>query len=229
MSNLDSTVNQSANYQYLDGEQATSINKLFVYGALSAGQLQYEKIKSFIENRQSGVISGLMLKLKVGFPVIVANENLESNGGLSNIKGEVITVKDSEMLFSVLDRFHSVHPTDSGKSLFLRIQVMVQLENGQQQLAWCYQMNPTQVPAGASPINGMQWMDVLKNEKTLIEILSERQKTYILKLGKASGRETVPINDLSLYRELMNLELIVDKGRRLALSKLGNEVFRYLS
>jgi hypothetical protein len=33
---------------------------------------------------------------------------------------------------------------------------------------------------------------------------------------------------MELYRELMKLELVVDKGRRLALSKLGQEVARYL-
>jgi hypothetical protein len=57
--------------------------------------------------------------------------------------------------------------------------------------------------------------------------LTEKQATYIQRLGRSSGREIVPI-DLTLYRELMNLELIVDKGRRLALSKLGQEVFRHL-
>ncbi len=58
--------------------------------------------------------------------------------------------------------------------------------------------------------------------------LSEKQMDYILRLGKVSGREIVPI-DLQLYRELMNLEIIVDKGRRLALSKLGHEIYRFLS
>lgn len=58
--------------------------------------------------------------------------------------------------------------------------------------------------------------------------LTEKQKDYILRLGRVSGREIIPI-DLPLYRELMNLEIIVDKGRRLALSKLGHEIYRYLS
>lgn len=62
----------------------------------------------------------------------------------------------------------------------------------------------------------------------LTESFWERQKSYVQKLGLTLGREIVPI-DLPLYRELMNLELIVDKGRRLALSKLGQEVYRYLS
>ena len=59
------------------------------------------------------------------------------------------------------------------------------------------------------------------------EVLTDGQRQYILRLGATSGREIVPI-DMKLYRELLNLEMIVDKGRRLALSKLGHEVFRYL-
>ena len=61
----------------------------------------------------------------------------------------------------------------------------------------------------------------------MISQLSEKQATYVKRLGKSTSREIVPI-DLNLYRELMNLELIVDKGRRLALSKLGLEVYRHL-
>ncbi len=66
-----------------------------------------------------------------------------------------------------------------------------------------------------------------KKQSSILSILTERQEAYIKKLGKSTGREIVPI-DLPLYRELMNLELIVDKGRRLALSKLGHEVYRNL-
>ena len=40
--------------------------------------------------------------------------------------------------------------------------------------------------------------------------------------------DIIPIDDLTLYRELMKLELIVDKGRRLALSSLGKEVYNHL-
>jgi hypothetical protein len=68
----------------------------------------------------------------------------------------------------------------------------------------------------------------MREEPVFTEKLSEKQKSYVQRLGAISGREIVPI-DLGLYRELMNLELIVDKGRRLALSKLGQEVYRYLS
>ncbi len=58
--------------------------------------------------------------------------------------------------------------------------------------------------------------------------LTEKQRLYIQKLGTTTGRKIVPI-DLTLYRELMKLNLIEDKGRRVALTKLGTEVFRQLT
>ncbi len=53
--------------------------------------------------------------------------------------------------------------------------------------------------------------------------LSLRQANYVKKLGQISGRDILPI-DLDLYRELMKLGLIIDKGRRLALTDLGKKV-----
>ena len=62
---------------------------------------------------------------------------------------------------------------------------------------------------------------------SIVNQLTERQSSYIRKLSQTTGRDIVPI-DLDLYRELMKLNLIVDKGRRLALSKLGKEIARFL-
>lgn len=62
----------------------------------------------------------------------------------------------------------------------------------------------------------------------LSEQLTEKQRSYVVKLGKCSGRDIVPI-DLNLYRELLKLELVVDKGRRLALTPLGQNVFKSLN
>lgn len=59
------------------------------------------------------------------------------------------------------------------------------------------------------------------------EQLTEKQRQYIVKLGNSSGRDILPIN-LDLYRELIKLELVKDKGRRLALTTLGQDVFRSL-
>jgi hypothetical protein len=78
-----------------------------------------------------------------------------------------------------------------------------------------------------SRITGGDWRRDLATAPALPDRMSERQKTYIRRLGRSTGREIVPI-DLDLYRELMKLELIVDKGRRLALSSLGRELLKFL-
>jgi hypothetical protein len=57
--------------------------------------------------------------------------------------------------------------------------------------------------------------------------LTDRQRQYIVKLGHITGRKILPI-DLGLYRELMKMQLIEDKGRRVALTKLGSEVFQQI-
>jgi hypothetical protein len=204
-----------------------TLNKLFVFGSMSTGRVHFQKISAFVTESRPGSIQAYMYKLKVGLPVAV----WPTENDLGQIvTGELLSLKpDTEMLFNLLDSFHSVNRMDENKSLFLRKKIPVQVETNQFEWAWCYFMNPGHLPAGSARIDGTQWSQMMNEEKSLIETLSDRQKTYILKLGKASGRETVPINDLTLYRELMNLELIVDKGRRLALSKLGNEVFRYLN
>jgi len=133
-------------------------------------------------------------------------------------------------LVSLLDEFHGVNRMDPVKSLYFRKEVSVQTSGnlGAAQKAWVYFLNPAKLPAKSVQIPGGDWKSSLQTEPALTEKLTERQKTYVLRLGAISGREIVPI-DLPLYRELMNLELIVDKGRRLALSKFGQEVYRYLS
>jgi hypothetical protein len=94
-------------------------------------------------------------------------------------------------------------------------------------LAQVYVLNPMRLPTDSILIKDGDWQTDLKVSPALPAKLTDKQRTYVQKLGASSGREIVPI-DLTLYRELMNLELIVDKGRRLALSKLGQEVYRYL-
>ena len=94
--------------------------------------------------------------------------------------------------------------------------------------AQVYIFNPKKLSKNAELITGGLWKESLTLNPPLTQQLTEKQKTYVLKLGSAKGRDIVPINDLTLYRELMKLELIVDKGRRLALSSLGKDVYNHL-
>lgn len=194
--------------------------RFFVYGSMSEGLVHFDKIKDFVRATSSAQIKGTVYRLKVGYPVVI-------EGGSDVIPGQLLTLAGTELLVHLLDEFHGYNSQNESKSLYFRKAVEVQTASGTES-AWVYVLNPKKLPASAKVIEGGDWPSALQAEPLLTEKLSERQRAYVLRLGATSGREIVPI-DLALYRELMNLEMIVDKGRRLALSKLGHEVYRYLT
>lgn len=56
--------------------------------------------------------------------------------------------------------------------------------------------------------------------------LSERERKYLKKIGEA-GRKTLNY-DLDICRSLERAELVVDKGRRYALTHRGQELFQFI-
>ncbi|MFN7728186.1 MAG: gamma-glutamylcyclotransferase [Bdellovibrio sp.] len=191
----------------------------FVYGSMTQGLVHFQKIQEFVTASEPAAIQGTAYSLKVGFPVVL-------EGGVDLIQGELVTLKTSELLMGLLDQFHGYDQDRPEKSLYWRKKKEVQTAAGYQE-CWIYFLNPKRLPKTATPIENGDWRTAMESKAPLLNQLTERQKQYILRLGSVAGREIIPI-DLVLYRELMNLEMIVDKGRRLALSKLGHEVCRYL-
>ncbi len=192
---------------------------LFVYGSMAEGMVHFEKIKDLIVSVVPAVARGTVYRLKVGYPAMVLN-------GQDFIHGSLVELKNSEMIWHLLDGFYGFNQQEPGKSLYLRESLNV-MTNNTLLPAWVYVLPPEKVPVNAQVIAGGDWQSALKQQPPLCERLSEKQKNYVLKLGASSGREIIPI-DMGLYRELMSLELIVDKGRRLALSRLGQELYRHL-
>ncbi|MGE3758394.1 MAG: gamma-glutamylcyclotransferase [Pseudobdellovibrionaceae bacterium] len=192
---------------------------LFVCGPLTSGMVEFGNLKSFIREQEPASTFGSAYRLKVGFPAMI-----REGGDL--IQGTLLKLNASELLVNLLDQFHGFDQMNPSKSLFVREEVAVATENGSK-MVWAYFLNPLKMPKDAVLIPGGDWRSSLQQEPPLVEKLTERQKTYVQKLGSSSGRDIVPI-DLPLYRELMTLELIVDKGRRLALTKLGKDVYRHL-
>jgi len=194
--------------------------RFFVYGSLSEGMVHFSKIQNFIVSSVPAQIRATAYRLKVGFPVLI-------NSGADLVTGHLVELKSSELLVGLLDEFFGYNQMDPAKSLYHRQETIVSTDEGTEERAWVYFLNPLKLPLNAMLIQGGDWVKSMCEQPVMTEKLSEKQKCYISKLGSSSGRDIVPI-DLQLYRELMNLELIVDKGRRLALSKLGHEVFRHL-
>lgn len=195
--------------------------QMFVYGSCFEGMVHFSKFQPHIVHNEPASILGTAYRLKVGYPVI-----LES--GKDSIPGQLLTLKVSDLFLSFLDEFFGFNPQNVEKSLYYRKEAAV-FTAGQESSAWVYYLNPSKLSSSAQPIEGGDWQKSMQDMPTLTFSLTERQRIYIQKLGGASGRDIVPINDMSLYRELISLDLIVDKGRRLALSKFGQEVYRYLS
>lgn len=195
--------------------------RFFVYGSMSEGMVHFNKIQSFIESSVPARIKAKAYRLKVGFPTL-------TDEGDDLVEGHLVEIRSTDLLIALLDEFYGYNPQCAEKSLYSRKEVAVDLSDTTDvTTAWVYFLNPNKLPLTATVIEGGDWRSSLVSEPALTSKLTERQITYIQKLGKSTGREIVPI-DLNLYRELMNLELIVDKGRRLALSKFGQEVYRHL-
>jgi gamma-glutamylcyclotransferase (GGCT)/AIG2-like uncharacterized protein YtfP len=196
------------------------MNQVFVYGSLSKGMIHFDKIESAVVDVKEAWLIGAAYQLRVGYPVILKE-------GQQRIHGQLVEVSNPDLMIPLLDSFYGFLSYDLKQSLHIRESINVNLVSERSaQSAWVYFLNPTQLPKSASLIVDGDWLEQMKKPK-LTDQLTDRQKNYIKKLAAASGREVVPI-DLSLYRELMSLELIIDKGRRLALSQLGQEVCRYL-
>ena len=186
---------------------------LFVYGSFCEGMVHY--VKSCVPAKARGTA----YRLQVGYPVF-------HDEGDDRIDGHLLELEAPSILFSILDEFHGVMLTHPAKSLFFKKEIIVMVD-GEPRTVEAYVVNQAKLPRTAQAIEGGDWRSELEKDPAVTTQLTDRQADYVRRLGSSTGREIVPIN-LELYRELMKLDLIVDKGRRLALSKLGREVFRYL-
>jgi gamma-glutamylcyclotransferase (GGCT)/AIG2-like uncharacterized protein YtfP len=192
---------------------------IFMYGSFTEGRPHFLKLGSFVKNVRPAEAHGRVFRLPVGFPVFCRQ-------GEDVVPGQLVDLEAPEILFRLLDEFHGLHPIAKEKSLFFR-EVLTVRSQGQDREAEAYVVNPARLPATARLIAGGDWQRDLEARPSLLHQLSDRQKDYLRRLGSSRGRDIVPI-DLNLYRELMKLDLIVDKGRRLALTRLGKELHRYL-
>ena len=192
--------------------------RFFVCGAMTQGLPHFQKIEPQVLRIQPAQIQAAAYRLKVGFPVLI-------EGGTDMVKGEFITLNGDNAL-ELMDQLNGFLPENLEKSLAWRKVAIIQTESGFTD-AWVYFINPKYLPKDATMIDRGDWRSSLFRDPALTDSLSDRQKQYIRKLGQIQGRESVDI-DMELYRQLMKLEIIVDKGRRLALSKLGHEVYRFL-
>lgn len=206
--------------------------RFFMIGSWTEGMVHFNKLIPYIIASETAYIISTAYRLAVGYPVLVdfpnSVESLELNIK-SKIAGQLIEIKMDSTLLNVLDFFHGVNLKDFSKGLYHRKECKVFRSYNEEVLAHVYFFNPKKLNKKSQLIKNGDWKQSLQIDPPIIQNLTDRQKDYVLQLGSVKGRDIVPIKDLTLYRELMKLELIVDKGRRLALSPFGKEVYSYLS
>lgn len=195
--------------------------RFFMIGSWTEGMVHFQKLAPHILSFEKAYINGTVYRLPVGFPVLVNQER-------QNVSGQLIEIQADSTLIALIDTLHGVHPTDFSKGLHIRSEIVVTKANDILESAYTYFFNPKKLTSKAVLIEDAEWKNSLEQQPPLPETLTEKQRSYVLKLGAIKGRDILPIQDLSLYRELMKLDLIVDKGRRLALSNLGKEVYNHL-
>ncbi len=196
-----------------------STNSIFICSALSVGESFLTRLQNIIVASESAVILASVFRTKVGFPIL-------GKLGKDTIRGTLFRIGATEMGLHIMDELMGYSPQNPTECLTHRQTVSVQLESGSED-AFGYFLNPQKANSDFKYIENGDWEKVLNERPPIPKKLNERQRIYIQKLGKSSGRDIIPI-DLALYRELLNLELVIDKGRRIALTKLGQEVYRYL-
>ncbi len=196
-----------------------STNSVFICGDSLNEDSFLGRIQNLIVSSEAAIIRASVYRLKIGFPILCKS-------GADSIKGLLVRLNTSEMCLHLVDELMGFFPQDPAQGLTIREMTSVQTVNGVEDTS-VYFVNPEKMNSEMKYIEEGDWQRALAEKPPIPSKLSEKQRCYIQKLGKSSGRDIVPI-DLGLYRELMNLELVIDKGRRIALTKLGQEVYRYL-
>ncbi len=204
------------------------VENIFVYGSLTEGMVHYDRVKSFVKNVQPAWATAHCYRLPVGYPVMLESDSGRTDRVPTRVYGQLLEIEARDVVFKILDEFHGFNPVQLEKSLFFKKPITIEFEDGSTKEALTYFVNPAKLPPQSIHLEDGDWRKSLQSYPAMTHQLSDAQVTYVRRLGASTGREIVPI-DLGLYRELMKLELIVDKGRRLALTKLGKDVFKYLS
>jgi gamma-glutamylcyclotransferase (GGCT)/AIG2-like uncharacterized protein YtfP len=104
----------------------SEITNLFVYGTLMPGESNFRQIEKYVIDQQPGTIEGILVDLGA-YPAL-----LEGNGV---VKGVVLEI-DADAL-EITDRIEGYHP-ERNRCLYLREEVVVQLESNEDVAAWTY-------------------------------------------------------------------------------------------
>ena len=101
--------------------------RLFVYGTLMPGESNYGLIERHVRSARPGSIEGVLVDLGA-FPALIAGDGI--------VRGVVLEL-DTEAM-AITDRLEGFHLGDD-HSLYVRKEIMAQLDDGKQITAWIYE------------------------------------------------------------------------------------------
>ena len=122
-----------------------------------------------------------------------------------------------------LDELLGVNQLEAEKCFLNRRSVLVMVDSSISIKAQIYCINPKKITKAYKKISLYQLSGKINKKPEVLTKLKDRHRRYISKLSKTKGRKIIPI-EMELYRELLSMDAIVDRGRRLALTPLGKEV-----
>ena len=108
--------------------------RLFVYGTLLPGEANHRLIERHVRSARPATMEGVLVDLGA-FPALIPGDGI--------VKGIVLELTSAAM--EITDRLEGYHP-DRDPSLYLRKEVSVQLDDGQEVQAWTYEYaNPSTI------------------------------------------------------------------------------------
>ena len=102
------------------------VSNVFVYGTLMPGEANYRQIEDFVIDYNPGTIDGVLVDLGA-YPALVPGEGI--------VKGVILRMKQEAL--EITDRIEGYH-AGRDRCLYVREEVVVRLEGGQEAIAWTY-------------------------------------------------------------------------------------------
>ena len=192
-------------------------NPVFVYGSFFPENVHYRHFAPFVVSTQIGFVDGQVMRFSCGFP------GLKLDKPEFPIEGRLLDLQVPDSFWPVVDAAMGVSHLKRHQGFFRRVDVEVRVDNFSKVKAYTYALTEWAEKRLAEPIERGLWRRALSASSSPLSRLTEKQVSYLRQLDQAQGRDTLPIS-MNLYQELLNLELIADRGRRLALTPLGKEM-----
>ena len=189
----------------------------FTYGAFLKGQSHYSKFSKLVVGEKKAFVKANAYRLHCGYPIL----EISSAGEL--IEGTLVELEAPQSFWPILDELLGVTQLEAEKCFLNRCSILTRIDSFTSIEAQTYCINPKKITKAYKKINRYQWSHRINKGLKTLKKLNDQHRQYLSRLSELKGRNTVPI-ELDLYRELLSMDIIVDRGRRLALTPLGKEI-----